>query len=162
MLCMCCGSPAERKHSAKSAPKSTKNVSGSTRKPPRAPTKQTLNFLCNFLAFLGPNHIVIFTHFRSKIGETCNRKNGQKTAPIQNYFFQRFFSFSDVARTILIDFGSQNGSQEGPGATFSRASPALGFQLVFLFSVKNAKRQKMKKCVSICKLHTILEVAPSK
>ena len=131
MLCMCCGSPAERKHSAKSAPKSTKNVSGSTRKPPRAPTKQTIHFLCNFLAFLGPSHTMISTHVRSKIGEKCDRKNGQKTAPIQNCFFQRLFGFSGVARAILIDFGPQNGSQEGPGATFSRASPALGFQLDF-------------------------------
>ncbi len=31
-----------------------------------------------------------------------------------------------------------------------------------VFSVKNVKLEKMKKCVSICKLHTILEVAPSK
>ena len=74
------------------------------------------------------------------------------------------FGFSGVARTILIDFGSQNGSQEGPGATFSRASPALGFQLDFssFCSVKKVKNLKMKKCVSICELHTILEVAPSK
>ena len=131
MLCMCCGSPAERKHSAKSAPKSTKNVSESTRKPPRAPTKQTIHLFCNFLAFPGLNITMIFTHFGSKIGENRDRKNGQKTAPIQNRLFQRFFGFSGVARAILIDFGSQNGSQEGPGATFSRASPALGFQLDF-------------------------------
>ena len=129
MLCMCCESPAERKHSAKSAPKSTKNVSGSTRKPPRAPTKQTIHLFCNFWAFQGLNTPMILTHFGSKIGEKRDRKNGQKTAPIHNCFVQRFFGFSGVARTILIDFGSQNGSQEGPGATFSRASPALGFQL---------------------------------
>ena len=136
MLCMCCGSPAERKHRGKSGPKSTKNVSGSTRKPPRAPTKQTIHFLCIFLAFPGLNITMILTHFGSKIGEERDRKNGQKTAPIQNCFFQRFFGFSGVARAILIDFGPQNGSQEGPGATFSRASPARGFQLDFSSSFR--------------------------
>ena len=146
MLCMCCGSPAERKHSAKSGPKSTKNVSGSTRKPPRAPTKQTIFLFCNLLAFPGLNITMILTHFGSKIGEKRDRKNGQKTAPIQNCFFQRFFGFSGVARAILIDFGPQNGSQEGPGATFSRASPALGFQLDFsFFFAKKCKKSKNEK-----------------
>ena len=138
------GCPAERKHSAKSGPKSTKNVSGSTRKPPRAPTKQTIILFCNCLAFPGLNITMIFTHFRSKIGEKCDRKNGQKTAPIQNCFFQRLFGFSGVARAILIDFGPQNGSQERPGATFSRASPARGFQLDFSSSFRY-KMQKIKK-----------------
>ena len=131
MLCMCCGSPAERKHSTKSAPKSTKNVSGGTRAQPRARWKQQVDVLLDLLSKNNLTDTMIFTYFGSKIGEKCNRKNGQKTAPIQNYFFQRFFGFSGVARTILIDFGSQNGSQEGPGATFSRASPARGFQLDF-------------------------------
>ena len=131
MLCMCCGSPAERKHSTKSAPKSTKNVSGGTRAQPRARWKQQVDVLLDLFWKHDLTGTMILTHFGSKIGEKCDRKNGQKTAPIQNYFFQRSFGISGVARTILIDFGSQNGSQEGPGATFSRASPALGFQLDF-------------------------------
>ena len=131
MLCMCCGSPAERKHSTKSAPKSTKNVSGGTRAQPRAPTKQTTHFFGIFLAFPGLHITMILTHFGSEIGEKCDRTNGRKTAPIQNYFFQRFFGFSGVARTILIYLGPQNGSQEDPGTTFSRTFPALGFQFDF-------------------------------
>ena len=39
---------------------------------------------------------------------------------------------------------------------------AVLHRLVVVFSVKNVKLEKMKKCVSICKLHTILKVAPSK
>ena len=136
MLCMCCGSPAERKHSTKSAPKSTKNVSGGTRAQPRARWKQQVDVLSDFLSKNDLTGTMILTHFRSKIGEKCDRKNGQKTAPIQNCFFQRFFGFSGVARAILIDFGPQNGSQEGPGATFSRASPARGFQLDFSSSFR--------------------------
>ena len=136
MLCMCCGSPAERKHRGKSASKTTKNVSGGTRAQPRSRWKQQINVLLDFLSKHDLTDTMIFTHFGSKIGETCDRKNGQKTAPIQNYFFQRFFGFSGVARAILIDFGPQNDSQEGPGATFSRASPARGFQLDFSSSFR--------------------------
>ena len=136
MLCMCCGFPAERKHSTKSAPKSTKNVSGGTRAQPRARWKQQVDVLSDFLSKNDLTDSMILTYFRPQIGEKCDRKNGQKTAPIQNYFFQRFFSFSGVARAILIDFGPQNGSQEGPGATFSRASPARGFQLDFSSSFR--------------------------
>ena len=136
MLCMCCGSPAERKHSTKSAPKSTKNVSGGTRAQPRAPTKQQVDVLLDLFSKTDANIPMIFTYFGSKIGEKCDRKHGQKTAPIQNCFFERFFGFSGVARAILIDFGPQNGSQEGPGATFSRASPARGFQLDFSSSFR--------------------------
>ena len=131
MLCMCCGSPAERKHSTKSAPKLTKNVSGGTRAQPRARWKQQVDVLLDLFSKNDLTDTMIFTYFGSNIGEKCDRKHGQKTAPIQNYFFRRFFDFAGVARTILIDFGSQNGSQEGPGATFSKASPALGFQLDF-------------------------------
>ena len=89
---------------------------------------------------------MIFTHFGSKFCEKCDRKNCQKTAPSQNYFFRRFFDFSGVARTILIDFGAQNGSQEGPGATCLRAFPAIGFQHDFCnsFGQKNAKPKKRK------------------
>ena len=146
MLCMYCESPAERKHSTKSAPKSTKNVSGGTRAQPRARWKQQVDVLLDLFAKTDANIPMIFIYFGSEICEKCDRKHGQKTAPIQNYFFQRFFGFSGVARTILIDFGSQNGSQEGPGATFSRASPALGFQLVFFvfFSVKHKKSKNEK------------------
>ena len=136
MLCMCCGFPAERKHSTKSAPKSTKNVSGGIRAQPRARWKQQVDVLSDFLSKNDLTGTMILTNFRSKIGEKCDRKNGQKTAPIQNYLFQRFFGFSGVARTILINVGSQNGSQEGPGATFSRASPARGFQLDFSSSFR--------------------------
>ena len=146
MLCMCCGSPAERKHSAKSAPKSTKNVSGSTRKPPRAPTKQTINFLCNLLAFPGLNSTMIFTHFRSKIGEKCDRKNGQKTAPIQNYFFQRFFGFSGVARTILIDLGLKMAPRRVPERLFRELLPRSVFSLIFrLLFGKQYKKSKNEK-----------------
>ena len=141
MLCMCCGSPAERKHSTKSAPKSTKNVSRGTRAQPRAPTKPTTHFFGNFLAFPGLNITMILTHFGSEIGEKCDRKHGQKTAPIQNCVFRRVFGFSGVARTILIDLGPQNGSQEGPGATFSRPFPAIGFQHGFGNSFGQKKRK---------------------
>ena len=133
MLCMCWGFPAERKHNTKSAPKSTKNVSGGTRAQPRARWQQQVDVLSDFLTKNDLTDTMILTCFGSKICEKCDRKNGQKTAPIQNYFFQRFFGFPGVARTIFIDFGSQNGSQERPGATFSRASPALGFQLDLSF-----------------------------
>ena len=140
MLCMCCGSPAERKHSTKSAPKSTKNVSGGTRAQPRARWKQQVDVLSDFLSKNDLTGTMILTHFRSKIGEKCDRKNGQKTAPIQNYFFQRFFGFPGVARTIFMDLGPQNGSQEGPGATFSRPFPAIGFQHDFGNSFGKKKR----------------------
>ena len=136
MLCMCCGFPAERKHSTKSAPKSTKNVSGGTRAQPRARWKQQVDVLSDFLSKNDLTDTMILINFGCKIGETCDQKNGRKTAPIQNCFFQRFFGFSGVARAILIDFGPQNGSQEGPGATFSRASPARGFQLDFSSSFR--------------------------
>ena len=55
-----------------------------------------------------------------------------------------FLSFSGVTRTVLIDFGAQNGSQEGPGATCLRAFPAIGFQHDFYnsFGPKNAKPKK--------------------
>ena len=141
MLCMCCGSPAERKHSAKSVPKSTKNVSGSTRKPPRAPTKQTIHLFCIFWAFPGLNITMILTHCGSKIGEKCDRKHGQKTAPIQNYFFRRFFGFSGVARTIFVDLGPQHGSQECPGAIFRDLFPRSVFSTILAtrLAKKNAK-----------------------
>ena len=61
---------------------------------------------------------MIFIEIGQKSCEKCDRKHGQKTAPIQNYFFRRVFGVSGVARTILIDLGPQNDSQEGPGATF--------------------------------------------
>ena len=141
MLCMCCGFPAERKHSTKSAPKSTKNVSGGTRAQPRARWKQQVDVLLDLCSKNDLTDTMIFTYFGSKIGEKCDRKNGQKTAPIQNYFFQRFFGFSGVARTILIDLGPQNGSQEGPGATFSRPFPAIDFQHDFGNSFGQKKTQ---------------------
>ena len=123
-----------------------KNVSGGTREQPRAPTKQQMNVFLGLFAKTGPTIPMILTHFGSEIGKKCDRKNGQKTAPSQNYFFRRFFDFSGVARTILIDFGSQNGSQEGPGATFLRAFPAIGFQHDFCnsFGQKNDKTKKRK------------------
>ena len=70
----------------------------------------------------------------------------KKRLPPKTTFFDIFFDFSGVARTILIDFGSQNGSQEGPGATFLRAFPAIGFQHDFCnsFGQKNAKPKKRK------------------
>ena len=50
-----------------------------------------------------------------------------------------------------------------PERLFRELLPRSVFSLIFrLFFVKTCKKQKMKKCVSICKLHTILEVAPSK
>ena len=141
---MCCGFPAERKHSTKSAPKSTKNVSGGTRAQPRARWKQQVDVLSDFLSKNDLTDTMILTHFGPKIGENRDRKNGQKTAPIQNYFFRRFFGFSGVARTILINLGSQNDSQEGPGATFSRAFPAIGFQHDLGNSCGAKKRRKIE------------------
>ena len=143
MLCMCCGFPAERKHSTKSAPKSTKNVSGGTRAQPRARWKQQVDVLSDFLSKNDLTDTMILTYFRSKIGEKCDRKNGQKTAPIQNYFFQRFFGFSGVARTILIDFGSQNGSQKGPGAFFLKLFPRSVFSMIF--ATRLAKKTQHRK-----------------
>ena len=130
----------------KSAPKSTKNVSGGTREQPRAPTKQQMDVFLDLFANTGPTIPMILPYFGSKNDEKCDRKNGQKTAPSQNYFFWYFFDFSGVARTILIDFGAQNGSQEGPGATCLRAFPAIGFQHDFCnsFGQKNAKPKKRK------------------
>ena len=112
MLCMCCGSPAERDHTTKSAPKSTKNVSGGTRAQPRARWKQQVDVLLDlFFRKTDANIPMIFTYFGSKDCEKCDRKHGQKTAPIQHYFVERFFGFSGVARTILIDLGPQNGTR---------------------------------------------------
>ena len=49
------------------------------------------------------------------------------------------------------------------GRVFRPFFPDAALHRFFVvFSVKNVKLEKMKKCVSICKLHTILEVAPSK
>ena len=140
MLCMCCGSPAERKHSAKSAPKSTKNVSGSTRKPPRAPTKQTIHFLCNFLAFPGLNHTMILTHVGSKIVENWLQKNSQKFRLPQNQFFPDFFDFALPPGTILMDFGSQNSLPEG-SVTSTFAGPFFS-RIFAAFFEKNAKNKK--------------------
>ena len=84
----------------KSAPKSTKNVSGGTREQPRAPTKQQMDFFLDLFAKNDLTGTMILTHFGSKICKKCDRKNGQKMAPSQNYFFRRFFAFSSVARTI--------------------------------------------------------------
>ena len=136
MLCMCCGSPAERKHSAKSAPKSTKNVSGSTRKPPRAPTKQTIIFVLQCFGVPRPNHTYDFDPFWLQNWWKTRSKKWSKNGSHPKLHFSIFFGFSRVARAILIDFGPQNGSQEGPGATFSRASPARGFQLDFSSSFR--------------------------
>ena len=65
---------------------------------------------------------------------------------IRSMLFSTFFDFSELARTILIDFGAQNGFQEGPGATCLRAFPAIGFQHDFCnsFGQKNAKPKKRK------------------
>ena len=121
-------------------------MSGGTREQPRAPTKQQMDVFLDLFANTGPTIPMILPYFGSKNDEKCDRKNGQKTAPSQNYFFWYFFDFSGVARTILIDFGAQNGSQEGPGATCLRAFPAIGFQHDFCnsFGQKNAKPKKRK------------------
>ena len=103
-----------------------------------------MDVFLDLFANTGPTIPMILFHFGSKNDKECDRKNGQKTAPSQNYFFWYFFDFSGVARTILIDFGAQNGSQEGPGATCLRALPAIGFQHDFCNSFGQKKRKTEK------------------
>ena len=148
MLCMCCGSPAERKHSAKSAPKSTKNVSGGTRKPPRAPTKQTTHFLVIFLAFPGLNHTMILTNFGSKIVEKWLQKNSQKFRLTQNQFFPRFFRFCASPGHDFNGFlGPKMASRRAVTTTF--AGPFFS-RIFAAFFGKKHKKQKSEKCCIHC------------
>ena len=71
----------------KCGPKSTKNASGSTRKPPRAPTKQPTHFYCNCLSLPGLCGTSVFTHVGSNIVEKCLQKISQKTDGPKTYLF---------------------------------------------------------------------------
>ena len=76
---------------------------------------------------------------KNAIEKTVTKRLPPKTT------FIVFFYFSGVARTILFNFGSQNGSQEGPGVIFVKGFPTMGFQHDFCnsFGQKNAKPKKM-------------------
>ena len=103
------------------------------------------------------------------------------------FFFRLFFVFSVLEKTVkkrtvkkstfsgnFGDFGASDVdfrrfwvpkrvSGGSSGRVFRHFFPdAVLHRFFVVFSVKNVKLEKMKKCVSICKLHTILEVAPSK
>ena len=98
----------------KFGPKSTKNASGSTRKPPRAPTKQPTQFYCNFLSLPGPSGTSVFTNFGSKIVEKWLQKISQKTDSPKTYCFSVFFSILQKYRKKR-PFGV---SKTGPGRVF--------------------------------------------
>ena len=92
--------------------------------PPKAPKQTQDGHLGAIMAHLGRNLLPSwpnFAHLARNFPE-----NSRPSAPKTTNRGPR-----PIQPTILIDFGSQNGSQEDPGATFSRASPALGFQLDF-------------------------------
>ena len=104
----------------KFGPKSTKNASGSTRKPPRAPTKQPTQFYCNFLSLPGPSGTSVFTNFGSKIVEKWLQKISQKTDSPKTYCFSVFFShFAKISKKAPI-LGLQNGSRETRFSVFFR------------------------------------------
>ena len=118
-------------------PKSTKNASGSTRKPPRAPTKQPTQFDCNFLSLPGPSDTSVFTNFGSKIVEKWLQKISQKTDSPKTYCFSVFFfHFAKVSKKAPM-WGLQNRSRES------------------FFSVFLVKRQNVTKVYYI---HTFVEV----
>ena len=77
----------------KSAPKSTKNVSGGTREQPRAPTKQQMDVFLDLFANTGPTIPMILHYFGSKNHKKCDRKNGQKRLPPKTTFFGVFLIF---------------------------------------------------------------------
>ena len=73
------------------------------------------------------------------------------------------FAFRCLRRRFEDILGPKTGLRRVLRTCFSALFSRRGFASIFrCFSVKNVKLEKMKKCVSICKLHTILEVAPSK
>ena len=91
------------------------------------------------------------------------RKNSEKRT-VQKLIFSGNFDYfggSDVdLRPFWVLKRVSGGSS---GRVFRLCFPdAVLHRCFVVFSVKNVKLEKMKKCVSICKLHTILEVAPSK
>ena len=87
-------------------------------------------------------------------------KNGRP----KNRLFPEMLAVLASLTSIFGHFGSQNGSPESPPEVFFRLCfpDAVLHRFFVVFSVKSIEIQKMKKCVSIYKLHTILEVAPSK
>ena len=101
----------------KFGPKSTKNASGSTRKPPRAPTKQPTQFYCNFLSLPGPSGTSVFTNFGSKIVEKWLQTLSQKADGPNTYIFCFFFHFANISKQTPI-LGLQNGSRESIFSVF--------------------------------------------
>ena len=78
-----------------------------------------------------------------------------------------FFCFWDAFWNRKVNSGPFWVPKRGPGGSSGRVfrhffPDAVLHRFFVVFSVKNVKLEKMKKCVSICKLHTILKVAPSK
>ena len=149
MLCMCCGSPAERKHSTKSAPKSTKNVSGGTREQPRAPTKQQVDVFLDLFAKTDANIPMIFINFGSNICEKCDQKHGQKTAPIQNYFFFGGFGVFQVSRARFLSIWvPKMAPRRVPERLFRELLPrvvfSLNFRLLFGKKCKKSKNEKVR------------------
>ena len=91
-------------------------------------------------------------------------KKRSKNGPSKNRIFPEIlaiFGASDVDfRQFWVPKRISGGSS---GRVFRPFFPDAVLHRVFVvFSVNNVKLEKMKKCVSICKLHTIPEVAPSK
>ena len=78
-------------------------------------------------------------------------------------FDRKFWRFLCLRRRFEAILGPKTGLRRVLRTCFSAFFPDAALHRFFVvFSVKNVKLEKMKKCVSICKLHTILEVAPSK
>ena len=93
------------------------------------------------------------------------RKNGQnlKIGPSKNRFFSGNFGDFGFADVDFRPFwGPKRISGGSSGRVFRPCFPdAVLHRFFVVFSVKNVKLAKMKKCVSLRKLNTILEVAPS-
>ena len=140
MLCMCCGSPAERKHSAKSGPKSTKNVSGSTRAQPRARWKQQVDVLSDFLSKNDLTGTMILTHFGSKIVEKWLQQKQPKIQAPPKPFFSRFFRFCvSPGHDFNGFFGPKMASRRAVTSTFA------GQFFSRIFAAFFGKKNKTKK-----------------
>ena len=138
-------------------------MSGSTREQPRAPAKQQIDFFLDLFAKNDLTDTMIFTHFGLKISRKCDPKNTQKTGPSENRVFGAKVSLSEAPDVDFRRFWLPKRVSGGSsGGVLRYLFPdAVLHRCFVVFSVKNVKNQKMKKCVSIYKLHTILEVAPS-
>ena len=93
----------------------------------------------------------------------CSEKRSKNGRSKNRLFPEMFaiFGASDVdLRPFWVPKRVSGGSSERVFRPFFPDTVLHRFFVVF--SVKNVKLEKMKKCVSIYKLHAILEVAPSK